>query len=55
MGLWEIVIIIILSITLLKPKDIKILINNIINLITNLNKYFNLIKINILKIINKNN
>lgn len=50
MRTWELVIIILLCILLLKPSDIKILIKNISNIIININKYIYEIKKSIIKL-----
>ena len=52
MGIWELTLIILLSVLLLKPKDIKILTKNISSLIINLNKYIDSIKETIIKAVN---
>lgn len=44
MNIGEILIVILLCLTLLKPKDIEILTKNIITIVKNLNSYFTSIK-----------
>lgn len=52
--MWELTIIVLLCILLLKPEDIKNLARNLSNLIININKYVNSIKETIIKSIDMN-
>jgi len=47
MGFSELIIILLLCLTLLQPKDIKKLISNLTNAVTNIKKYSNTLKKNI--------
>lgn len=51
MSLSEIILILLLCILLLKPKDIQNIIKNISTLIININKYINIFKEQIIKTI----
>lgn len=55
MGLSEIIIILLLCIIFLKPKEIEILSKNISYIIININKYINSTKEHLIKTIDLNN